>query len=184
MKWLMIVCFWSLFFYVTPQQIIADADSDFTSTEVLPGNKVIFRIRAPQAKQVMLHSDDKWEPISFIKDSLGVWKGVWHDVKPGAYRYNFVVDGVTVCDPAAPLTNENISVLFVTSGLDFFSMKQEVPHGSIAQRYYFSKSLKKTRRLHVWTPPGFEKLKRKLPVLYLIHGGGDTDKAWSTIGCW
>ena len=62
-------------------------------------------------------------------------------------------------------------------------MKEDVAHGAIAQRYYHSKTLKTTRRLHVWTPAGYEKSEEKLPVLYLIHGGGDTDLAWPTVGC-
>ena len=54
---------------------------------------------------------------------------------------------------------------------------------NIRERYYHSKTLKTTRRLHVWTPAGYEKSVEKLPVLYLIHGGGDTDLAWPTVGC-
>ena len=71
----------------------------------------------------------------------------------------------------------------MTSGEDFFAMKKDVPHGAVSQRHYWSKSLKRLRRLHVWTPTGYEKTKEPLPVLYLIHGGGDQDDAWPTVGC-
>lgn len=59
---------------------------------------------------------------------------------------------------------------------------KDVPHGAMAERYYQSKTLDTIRRLHVWTPAGYEKMSGKLPVLYLIHGGGDNDNAWPTVG--
>src|SRR3712207_9355150 len=59
---------------------------------------------------------------------------------------------------------------------------KKFPHGAFAQRYYDTKTLKPTRRLHVWTPAGYEKSTDKLPVLYLIHGGGDTDNSWAGVG--
>ena len=62
-------------------------------------------------------------------------------------------------------------------------MRADIPHGAIAQRYYYSKVLKGLRRLHVWTPAGYEKNADKLPVLYLIHGGGDNDASWPGVGC-
>ena len=158
------------------------ANDSLISTEVLPGNKVAFRIYAPEAESVDLRSDDKWDKIEFKKDSRGVWEGIWSDVKPGAYRYRFVVDGVNVYDPKAPTALENPALFMMTSGDEFYAMKEDVSHGAISQRYYYSKTLKQMRRLHVWTPAGFEKSKEKLPVFYLIHGGGDTDISWSKIG--
>jgi enterochelin esterase-like enzyme len=166
-----------------PNRRLRSANDSLISTEVLPGNQVAFRIYAPEAKKVDLRSDDKWDPIEFKKDYRGVWEGVWPDVVPGAYRYRFMVDGLAVNDPKDPSTRENVSVFKMTSGDDFFSMKDDVPHGAIARRYYYSETVKTTRRLHVWTPAGYERSKKKLPVLYLIHGGGDVDNAWSSIGC-
>lgn len=153
------------------------------SAEVLPGNNVAFRIYAPDAKQVALSSDDRWDKVEFKKDSRGVWEAIWPDVKPGPYRYRFVVDGVNVYDPKAPTANENPALFMMSSGDEFFAMKNDVPHGAISQRFYYSETLKQTRRLHVWTPAGFETSKEKLPVFYLIHGGGDTDISWSRVGC-
>jgi enterochelin esterase family protein len=160
-----------------PQQL------NFKSTEVLPNNEVAFRIYAPKAEKVILRSDIKGEKVEFRKDSLGVWEGTFSDVQPGAYRYRFIVDGVTTFDPQKSSSTEAGSIFIVTSGDDFFAMKEDVPHGAITQRYYYSKTLKQMRRLQIWTPPGFELTKEKLPVLYLISGGGDTDNAWPTIGC-
>jgi len=152
------------------------------STEILPGNKVTFRIYAPNAKSVNLSSDDKWEKINFKKDNKGIWEGSWDNVPYGAYRYHFIVDGVNVYDPASPLSHETTAILKVIKGNEFYAMKN-VPHGAISHRYYYSDVTNSTRRFHVWTPAGYEKSNKKLPVLYLIHGGGDTDNGWTQIGC-
>jgi len=156
---------------------------NFKSTEVLPNNQVAFRIYAPKAEKVTLRSDFKGGKLEFRKDSLGVWEGIFSDVQPGAYRYRFVVDDVILFDPKSSSATEAGSIFMMTSGDDFFAMKEEVPHGAITHRYYYSKTLNQMRRLQVWTPPGFELSNEKLPVLYLISGGGDTDNAWPTIGC-
>jgi enterochelin esterase-like enzyme len=183
MKRLIVSILCCLSAYAMAQRPQPTANDSLISTEVLPGNKVAFRIYAPKADSVNLRSDDKWDKIDFKKDSRGVWEGIWTDVQPGAYRYRFVVDGVNVYDPKSPTARENPALFMETSGNEFFAMKDDVPHGAISQRHYYSETLKQTRRLHVWTPAGFEKSKKKLPVFYLIHGGGDTDISWSRIGC-
>lgn len=153
------------------------------SPEVLSDKKVAFRIYAPNAHHVTLKSDDKWDKINLEKRDNGVWEGFWFNVEPGAYRYRFMVDGVPVFESKNPSNKETVPVFMMTSGKEFFAMKDDIPHGAISQRYYFSETIGKTRRMHVWTPAGYEKLKNKLPVLYLIHGGGDVDNAWATVGC-
>lgn len=148
------------------------------STRVLPGGKVLFQIYAPEAKSVSVSGDLPWnKPVKFEKADNGVWKGVCEGLDEGVFRYSFTVDGVRVQDPKAPLSAEQASLLTVGSGY-----VQDVPHGAIAQRYYYSKNLEQTRRLHVWTPAGYEKSAQALPVLYLIHGGGDNDASWPGVG--
>ena len=183
MKKLIVSLLCCLSAYAMAQSHQPTPNDSLISTEVLPGNLVAFRIYAPAAKNVTLRSSDKWDKVDFKKDSRGVWEGIWSDVQPGAYRNHFVVDGVNVFDPKAPSARETTAIFMMTSGDDFFAMKEDVPHGGITTRYYYSKTLKQMRRLHVWTPAGFEKSKEQLPVFYVIHGGGDTDNAWSTIGC-
>ncbi len=175
------MCCMSMFVLVQAQQ--AMSDKNFKSTEVLPNNKVAFRIYAPEANNVKLVADGIWDKVEFKKDKDGVWEGIYSNVQKGAYHYHFVVDGVNVYDPMASSSQETKALLLVGNGHDFFGMRKDIPHGAMSQRYYFSNTLNKTRRVHIWTPAGFEKSKEKLPVLYLIHGGGGTDMAWSTIGC-
>ena len=148
------------------------------STRVLPDGKVLFQIYAPEAKTVSVSGDLPWNaPIKFEKAENGVWKGVCEGLGDGVFRYSFTVDGVRVQDPKAPLSAEQASLLQVGEGY-----MKDVPHGAVAQRYYWSKNLGEMRRLHVWTPAGYEKSKDKLPVLYLIHGGGDNDASWPGVG--
>ena len=123
------------------------------------------------------------KPLQFTKADNGVWTAVVSDLKDGVYRYNFTVDGVKVQDPKGALSAETSALANIGDGKQFYDMRQDVPHGAIAQRYYFSKPLNTLRRLHVWTPAGYEKSSEKLPVLYLIHGGGDNDASWPGVGC-
>ena len=59
---------------------------------------------------------------------------------------------------------------------------QEVPHGAVSEVTYYSTSLKRFRRMHVYTPPGYDLGNGKFPVFYLLHGAGDCDDSWSTVG--
>ena len=148
------------------------------STRVLPDGKVLFQIYAPQAQSVMVLGDLPWDkPVQFQKTADGVWKGLCEGLGDGLFRYSFVVDGVRVQDPKAPLSAEQASIL--TKGPGYV---RDVPHGAVAQRFYWSETLRETRRLHVWTPAGYEKSAEALPVLYLIHGGGDNDASWPGVG--
>ena len=148
------------------------------SVRVLPDGKVLFQIYAPKARTVAVTGDLPWDkPVIFKEAPNGVWKGVYEGLADGCFRYTFIVDGTRVQDPKAPLSAEQASVF--TKGPGYI---KDVPHGAVAQRYYWSETLGQMRRMHVWTPAGYEKSKAKLPVLYLIHGGGDNDASWPGVG--
>lgn len=148
------------------------------SVRVLPDGNVLFQIYAPQASQVAVTGDLPWDkPVKFEKDGNGVWKGICEGLGDGCFRYSFLVDGVRVQDPKAPLSAEQASLL--TKGESYV---KDVPHGALAQRWYWSSTLGEMRRMHVWTPAGYEKGTDRLPVLYLIHGGGDNDASWPGVG--
>ena len=36
--------------------------------------------------------------------------------------------------------------------------------------------------MHVYTPPGYETGSAKYPVFYLLHGAGDSDDSWTSVG--
>lgn len=161
----------------------ATPNDTLRSTIVLPGGDVLFQIYAPNAQNVGVSGDLPWgSPIRFVKQDNGVWQARVKGIEPGLYRYGFSVDGVSVYDPKSELAGETRAILKVQpSGDEFFAMK-DVPHGAVAQRWYYSRTLGTMRRMHVWTPAGYEKAAEKLPVLYLIHGGGDNDLSWPTVG--
>jgi enterochelin esterase-like enzyme len=123
--------------------------------------------------------------VVMTKGENGVWSGTTaRAVKPGAWRYNFMVDGVTTVDSrnvnASPSQTQMQSILYVQGD---FSETRTVPHGAVATVRYVATALANApRELVVYTPPGYEKGTSSYPVLYLIHGGGDTAVSWSTVG--
>jgi enterochelin esterase family protein len=148
---------------------------------------MIFRILAPQAESVRLGGSDLpglGPNPAMTKGTNGVWEISLGPIAPGAYRYNFNVDGVSVIDPRNPATsesNENTWSLVHVPGADFMDTK-DVPHGAVAEVTYWSRTLQRFRRMHVYTPPGYESGKGKFPVFYLLHGAFDCDDSWSTVG--
>jgi enterochelin esterase-like enzyme len=157
------------------------------SPEVKSDRSVVFRIFAPKASAVTINSSDlpgKYKPRDFKKADTGVWELTLGPVDPGTYRYVFNVDGVTVADSKNTATSESNatvwSVLHVP-GSDFMDTTN-VPHGAGARVYYLSSTLGRTRRLHVYTPPGYETSTEKYPVFYLLHGAGDCDDSWTSVG--
>jgi enterochelin esterase family protein len=158
-----------------------------TSPEVAADRHVTFRILAPKAEAVRFSGSDVpgvGQGEEMKKDPNGVWEVTLGPLDPGAYRYNFNVDGVSVIDPRNPATSEsntNTWSLVVVPGSEFMDTK-DVPHGAVAEVTYFSKSLKRFRRMHVYTPPGYESGQGKFPIFYLLHGASDCDDAWTSVG--
>jgi enterochelin esterase-like enzyme len=157
------------------------------SPKVLPDGKVLFSIYAPNAESVRLFGTDifGFSPgAEMTKREDGVWEVTIGPFEPGAYRYCFNVDGVFVVDPRSPSISEanmNVWSLVYIPGADFMDAKK-VPHGAVAEVTYYSNALKRFRRMHVYTPPGYEKGEGKYPIFYLLHGALDCDDAWTTVG--
>jgi len=169
------------------------------SVEVLPDHHVRFRIWAPNAADVKLHAEGQeatpgitpqeayknMSGVPLVKGEKGIWEVVIGPIEPGVYRYTFSVDGVSTTDPRNSLTSQSLthsSSLYDVPGADFMEYKAGVPHGAIATVYYDSTAIPNGRRMHVYTPPGYETGTARLPVLYLLHGGGDSDDSWGTVG--
>ncbi len=159
----------------------------FVSPEIQPDRRVTFRIYAPQAQAVRLSAGDipkNNPPAALTKAENGVWEVTLGPLDSGAYRYNFNVDGVAVIDPRNPSvseSNNNVWSLFYVPGAEFMD-EREVPHGAVAAVPYYSTVLKRFRRMHVYTPPGYEMGQGKFPVFYLLHGAGDSDDSWTSVG--
>ncbi len=157
------------------------------SPELTADRHVTFRIRAPKAEAVRLSAGDipgNGQGAVMTKDTNGVWEVTLGPIDPGAYRYNFNVDGVAVIDPRNPDvsgSNNNVWSLVHVPGSDLMDTK-DVPHGAVESVTYYSKSLSKFRRMHIYTPPGYDLGKGRYPVFYLLHGAGDCDDAWTSVG--
>ena len=155
------------------------------STEVAPDRKVTFRIYAPKADEVSI-SGDFGQGGKMTKDEQGVWSLAVGPLAADFYSYAFNVDGVRTLDPKNVMIKQGVSSLesmFLVPGPEAeFEERREVPHGEVRATWYRSAALDATRRMHVYTPPGYEKGTETYPVLYLLHGAGDEDSGWSTIG--
>lgn len=155
------------------------------TVRVLPDGSTVFSIYAPKAREVSLAGDVVPWGVRLEPEYRpnGVWSITVPGVKAGRYRYHFIVDGVHVQDPKSFEATQMSAVATVEpGGRDFFSFRDDVPHGAMAVRSYYSRTLGESRTMRVWTPAGYEKGRAKLPVLYLIHGGGDTDTSWPGVG--
>jgi enterochelin esterase family protein len=169
------------------------------SPEVDAQGRVTFRLFAPQAQQVKLQAEGRdatpgitpeqlkseSERSSMTKGPDGVWSIQIGPIQPGVYRYTFLVDGVQTTDPRNPSSSESLSFvrsMYEVPGAPFLQYRADVPHGAIASVWYQSAALGGLRRMHVYTPPRYERDSRNYPVLYLLHGGGDTDDSWPTVG--
>lgn len=157
------------------------------SPQINPDKTITFRYLSRSAESVLLEGQFLKEPLPMTKDSFGIWSITVPSVKSDIYPYSFWVDKTQVSDPAnvAIFANERFkaSLLDVPGDLPLIHSLQKVPHGDVRYQYYTSSTLGRTRQLLVYTPPGFDARKKtKYPVLYLIHGGSDTEETWTRVG--
>lgn len=158
------------------------------SPEVRPDRTVILRIAAPLAKSVTVSGEIMGTnpPAALTPDANGVWSITLGPLAPEIYSYGFNVDGMTVNDqrtsyvkPSSSITSQ---VMVPGEGPQFYDARP-VPHGDLRIVMYEAKTLDgRTRRMRVYTPPGYEAGNKRYPVLYLFHGAGDWDVAWTDVG--
>ena len=170
-----------------PPRLAQTSCGVFASVEQLPDNRVTFKLCAPSVDHVQV-VEDSGTAGPMTKDSQGIFTGTTiRPLKPDYYRYYFLVDGVRTVDPLANNFGENlegVSGIFEVTGpeLNFTSFHKNLQHGPTAELFYWSKTIDAKRRIHIYTPPGYPRDSSFYPVLYLLHGGGDNDDAWGTIG--
>jgi enterochelin esterase-like enzyme len=158
---------------------------NITSPEVNPDRTVTFRLRAPEAKEIKVGGE--WPGgQTALTNQDGLWSATVGPLEPDIYGYSLTIDGVSLVDPGnpwvKPMRAARTSVLEVPGDPPRLWEFQPVPHGTVHEHVYFSKSLNARRRLHVYTPPGYEKDSKSYPVLYLFHGSGDNDATWTDTG--
>lgn len=159
------------------------------SPEIHADNKVTFRLSAPKASEVTI-SGEWMEGFGaseiMAKDDEGVWSITVGPLAPEFYGYSFNVDGVKVLDPANAnhkRDGRRVDCILLVPGKEseLYEVK-DVLHGTLAKVWYESPTLDLTRRMYVYTPPGYENSSDIYPVFYLLHGGGGDEDAWSTLG--
>ena len=151
--------------------------------QILPDNRVVFRIKAPDAQRVQIDLVKKYD---MARDTGGYWKVTTDSISEGFHYYSLVIDGVPVADPASKTfygmgrMASGIEIPF--AGGSYYSVK-DVPHGDVRIKRYFSKVTNTWRQLYVYTPPGYDSnINETYPVLYIQHGGGEDESGWATQG--
>ena len=158
------------------------------SPVVNPDNTVSFNLVAPGARSVVVAGD--FSPAGFAmmeKDSVGMWHYTTPaPLAPELYSYSFFVDSLRINDPSNVYKLRDVltvSDIFIVGGGDADLYKvNDVPHGTVSKVWYHSDSLDTDRRMTVYTPAGYECGDRRYPVLYLLHGMGGDENAWTELG--
>jgi enterochelin esterase family protein len=150
---------------------------------------VTFRVTAPDAKQVQIVPRGTGNglgdrPLELSRDAQGAWS-VTAPVRPGFHYYQLRVDGYAGNDPASRTffgwAQESSGLEVPDPELDFYSLR-DVPHGDVRLCTYDSREAG-PRRVVVYTPPGYDdEPTRRYPVLYLQHGAGESERAWTEQG--
>lgn len=156
----------------------------------LANGQITFRFVAPKARQVSISAS--WlgydaSKLQMKQDEKGIWTVSTPQPTPELYTYNIVVDGVTMLDPSNVQVQRDgsryMNALLVPG--DYAGLYAECSKpGNVEHVWYFSAENGMTRRMYVYTPAGYDRNNKnvKYPVLYLLHGGGGDEDAWSTLG--
>ncbi|WP_246544077.1 alpha/beta hydrolase-fold protein [Novosphingobium profundi] len=172
--------------------------SPYASSEVAGDGRVTFRFCAPNAKAVRVTSGDagaaipqSFDPsapsgLAMTRDAGGLWSVTTaQPLAPGSYRYSFLVDGVRTADPRARDWSQpvlGIEAVVEVPGAPLEQWQPGIAHGMVTTLNYWSKATNSLRRAHVYTPPGYMAGSGRYPVLYLVHGAGDSDDSWTSEG--
>jgi enterochelin esterase-like enzyme len=145
-----------------------------------------FRVVAPQAQSVSVSLGGRGG-TTLTKDANGSWVGTTAGpLDEGFHYYRLTIDGGTFNDPGSLNFYGSIrwesGIEIPAHDQEFYALK-DFPHGRVQQILFPSKSTNTSRRAFVYTPPHYDKdLTRRYPVLYLQHGWGEDETAWSNQG--
>jgi enterochelin esterase family protein len=150
---------------------------------VLPDNRVMFRVAAPDAQKVRVRVGAGFD---MAKAADGLWHVTTAPQVIGFHYYTIQIDGAVVADPA---TRSFFGGGWWNSAIEVpdpdgaYFAHQDVARGEVRQRWYRSSVTGTWRRAYVYTPPGYDTDTRtKYPVLYLMHGWGENEQGWHVQG--
>ncbi len=157
------------------------------SPEVNANSTVTLRLRAPEAKSVVAKINRVPSgTLTLTKTAEGVWEGTSQPLPAGIHEYAFEVDGTRQIDPRNRWVKKwySLESLFEIPGsLALLTELQSVPHGTLHHHYYHSSVTDTDRPIVVYTPPGYDPIQdQRYPVLFLLHGFGDDQTAWTEVG--
>ncbi len=151
--------------------------------QILPDNRVVFRVKAPDAQRVQMDLGKKYD---LVKDADGFWMVTTDPIVIGFHYYSLLIDGVALVDPSSQTF---YGMGRMASGIDIpepgaaYYVARNVPHGQIRSINYHSSVTGTWRKAFVYTPPGYdEDPDKRYPVLYLQHGGGEDETGWPIQG--
>jgi enterochelin esterase-like enzyme len=157
------------------------------SPEVLSDGRITFRFAAPRATEVVLNGN--WENgrnVALSRDESGVWSVTVGPLVPEIWTYTYSVNGTATLDPANLHVvrdgNRYLNSVLVPGPGSALYQTGTLPHGDVSAVWFPSAALKMTRRMVVYTPPGYQGGTARYPVLYLFHGGGGDEEAWDMMG--
>jgi para-nitrobenzyl esterase len=154
-----------------------------TAPRVMPDRSIVLELAAPAARTVAVDINGRSIPLQ--RSSEGPWRVTTPSQPAGLHYYQFVVDGLRVNDPGSRTFFGNsveISGIEVPDDADLH-LARDVPHGEVRIRPYLSKVTGQWRRAFIYTPPGYDsQLQTRYPVLYLQHGSGEDETAWTSQG--
>jgi enterochelin esterase-like enzyme len=147
-----------------------------------------FKIIAPSADSVRVSLSLGGRGGTKLKQMPDTsWMGTTEGpMDEGFHYYNVRIDGGKFNDPGALNFYGSIrwesGIEIPAHDQEFYALKN-VPHGHVQQVLYPSVITNISRRAFVYTPPGYQNdNKKKYPVLYLQHGWGEDETAWSNQG--
>jgi enterochelin esterase-like enzyme len=151
--------------------------------QILPDNRVVFRVKAPEAQRVQMDLGKKYD---MAKDTSGYWIVTTDPIVIGFHYYSLLIDGVALVDPSSQtfygMGRMASGIDIPEPGVDYY-MPRDVPHGQIRSVNYYSETTRTWRRAFVYTPHGYDDdATRRYPVLYLQHGGGEDETGWPVQG--
>ena len=164
----------------------AQNDAPWTSPVVHPDGRVTFKLHAPQAEKVTVNGLDGLPATELTRGEGGLWSVTVGPLPPEIYSYAFDVDGTTVLDPRNRHLKKWLrsqSMFNVPGNPPLLHDLQKVPHGTLHHHTYHSSAAGLARNVLVYTPPGYSAGSLwKYPVVYLMHGFGDDETAWTEVG--
>jgi enterochelin esterase family protein len=169
------------------------AQDTLVSPEVHADRTVTFRLRFPEAKAVTLTGDWMATPqtstggtVAMTKGDDGVWTYTSAPLEATVHLYFFTVDGQAIADPINPRMKLRVrtsaSLVEVPGTPTPPWQVRDVPHGSMDWNVHHSTAYNDTHEFLAYLPPGYFTSTARYPVLYLVHGAGDTAMGWGTAG--